>query len=127
MHKPIVVIDDHPEHLLYLTLLLRRAGHEVRGFSCARHAFDEIAAAPPALVVTDVFMPDMDGIEVVRLLRRNHPSIAVIGIGGFGRELGPNYLSAMRALGAAATFKKPINERLFLAEVDRLTAPSAVP
>jgi DNA-binding NtrC family response regulator len=124
MRKPIVVIDDHPEHLLFLTVLLRRAGHEVQGFSCARRAFDGIEAARPALVITDVFMPDMDGIEVVRRLRGNHPEIAVIGIGGFGGQSGPNYLSAMLALGAAATFKKPINEQLFLAEVGRLTTTS---
>jgi DNA-binding NtrC family response regulator len=126
MRKPIVVIDDHPEHLMFLTLLLRRAGHEVQGFSCARRAFEGIAALRPAVVVTDVFMPDMDGIEVVRLLRNIHPGIAVVGIGGLGRELGPNYLGAMEALGAAATFKKPINEQLFLAEIERLATQTSM-
>ena len=76
-HRAIVIIDDHPEHLDYLAMLLRRAGYGVAAFDKAQAALDHVAHAPVDLVITDVFMPDIDGIEVLMSLRRSFPDLPV--------------------------------------------------
>jgi two-component system, chemotaxis family, chemotaxis protein CheY len=116
----IVVIDDHPEHLEYLALLLQRAGYIVAAFDKAQAALDYIARSPVDLVITDVFMPDLDGIEVLRALKQSLPALPVIAVSGVGPRSQPLFLGVMRHLGAAATFAKPVDDVTLLSTVARL-------
>jgi DNA-binding NtrC family response regulator len=127
MIRPIVVIDDHPEHLEFIVTLLRRAGFSAQGFASAKRAVEFIARSNTAVVVTDVFMPDMDGFEVMQCIRRDYPGIAVIGIGGSRKTYGSSLLKAMGELGAAAIFEKPIDPVSLIAEVGCLLKQISVP
>jgi CheY-like chemotaxis protein len=124
---PIVVIDDHPEHLDYLATLLRRSGYRVEAFTSAKAALRYVETSPARLVISDVFMPDMDGFEVLKSLRggaRATPLIAVSGGRSNDRGL---FLKAIRQLGAAAGFAKPIDGQSLLMTVDRLLRPDEPP
>jgi two-component system chemotaxis response regulator CheY len=116
----VVIIDDHPEHLDYLAMLLRRAGYVVAAFEKAQAALDFVARSPVDLVITDVFMPDLDGIEVLMALRRSFPDLPVIAVSGVGPRSQPLFLGVMRHMGARATFAKPLDEIALLATMARL-------
>lgn len=106
---PIVVIEDHPEYLDYLATLLRRAGYAVAPFTAASAALQFLQQHPVSIVITDIFMPDMDGFEVLGQVRRLYPAVPIIAISGDGPCRGPMFLHAMRHLGACAALTKPID------------------
>jgi CheY-like chemotaxis protein len=121
----IVVIEDHPEHLDYLATLLRRCGYAVDAFASAKAALRHVEANSTNLVITDVFMPGMDGFEVLKGFRCVRPTLPIIAVSGSGPENRALFLRAMRQLGARAGFAKPIEVRSLLDTVAQLvSAPS---
>jgi CheY-like chemotaxis protein len=118
----IVVIEDHPEHLDYLATLLRRSGYVVAAFDRAVLALGYLKTWQPRLVITDVFMPEMDGFEVLKEVRRNFPDLPLIAVSGVGPRAQSLFLKAMKQLGARATFAKPLDDRALLATVAKLIA-----
>jgi CheY-like chemotaxis protein len=114
----IVVIDDHPDYLRYIVTLLERAGYEVAGFLDAESALASVERVPPRLVVTDIFMPGLDGFEVLRRLRQVEPPIPVVAMSGMISGHDTLYLDSMKMLGAVAVFTKPIVGRELLAAVE---------
>jgi len=117
----IVVIEDHPEYLDYVATLLRRAGYAVATFTKGTEALRYLEHNPAGVVVTDVFMPEMDGFEVLKEVRRRFPELPIIGVSG-GGPLMPMCLDAMQSLGANATFAKPVDADALLIAIARLSA-----
>jgi DNA-binding NtrC family response regulator len=117
----VVVIDDHPEHLDYLASLLRRCGYAVDAFLSAKAALRHIERNPPSLVITDVFMPGIDGFEVLKDLKRARPALPIIAVSGSGPQNRALFLNAMQELGARAGFAKPLDMHALLDAVARLT------
>lgn len=68
--KTILVVDDEPDTLTVLELLLRHEGFEVRTASDGVEALEQIRDEPPDLVLTDFMMPRMDGLELCRQIRQ---------------------------------------------------------
>jgi len=118
----IVVIDDHPEHLDYLATLLRRAGYGVAAFNRAAPALCHLKRFGARLVITDVFMPEKDGFEVLREVKRDFPQLPLIAVSGIGPREQALYLASIQHLGADATFAKPIDAAALLARVATLVA-----
>jgi DNA-binding NtrC family response regulator len=116
----IVVIEDHPEYLDYLGTLLQRAGYIVAAFRTATAAMRYIEHCSASVVITDVFMPDMDGFEVLKDLQRAYPGLPVIAISGDGLPDQSLFLEGMRHLGARAAFAKPLDTAALLATVRSL-------
>ena len=102
----ILVIDDDPQMRQLITRILRGAGHTVREAEDGRGGIEAYSERPSALVISDIVMPDMDGIEVIRILRGEGAEIPIIAISG-GSD--PLYLRAATALGATASLKKPFS------------------
>ena len=104
----LLVIDDDEDYREYLTILLSRRGHRVRGLSTGKSLREAIAAERFDAVITDLYMPSVDGIEVVRAVKQVVPGLPVIGITGSGG--GRDACSrAMVMLGAAVVLTKPID------------------
>jgi DNA-binding NtrC family response regulator len=116
----VVVIDDHPEHLDYLAALLRRCGYAVDAFLSAKAALRHIERSSPGLVITDVFMPGIDGFEVLKELKRVRPALPIIAVSGSGPQDRAFFLDAMRLLGAGAGFAKPLDTYALLDAIARL-------
>ena len=76
------------------------------------------------LVLTDVLMPDKDGIEVISELRRDHPNLPIIAMSGGGRLPRDGYLTIARHLGAHAILQKPFTIDQLVSTVDRLLLPT---
>ncbi|MBW6438784.1 response regulator [Actinoplanes hulinensis] len=80
----VLVVDDEPDLRFLHRRILGRAGHEVTEASDGSAALDSVHATPPDLVVTDVMMPIMDGIELIHRLRTDPAtaSIPILAISG---------------------------------------------
>lgn len=116
----ILVIDDEKAVRDTMRRLLERRGHEVREAANGREALK----APPDydLVITDINMPEMDGIEVIMALAERRPGLPVIAISGGGRLPKDLLLSSADMLGAVQTLPKPFDLTELNEAVDRALA-----
>ncbi len=79
---PIVVVDDEPSVLGLLRKVLEAEGFLVNAFESAREALDRIKLGDVALLVTDILMPDMTGMELIRLGLEEDPNLAIVVLTG---------------------------------------------
>jgi len=105
----IIEDDDHLRSLL--REVLTRAGHDVHEAANGEIGMRRFNAAPADVVVTDIIMPDKEGLETIMELRREHPNVKIIAISGGGMALDAQYLSTAKALGADLTIEKPFEPR----------------
>jgi len=117
----ILIIEDDNEVREYLESVLSRAGYEVVSSSNGKSGVAAFTDEPADLVITDIIMPEKDGIETIMDLRRINPLLKVIAISGGGRAEPENYLHSARLLGASKTMKKPFtNQEMLEAIADLL-------
>lgn len=116
----ILVFDDEPSILLMLKKMLEKAGHEV---DLALNGKDGIALFEknrPDLVITDIIMPEKEGLETILELRKRYPDLKIIAISGGGR-IGPDgYLPSAKLFGADMIFQKPLIQKDFMQAVSLL-------
>jgi two-component system response regulator FixJ len=113
--RPAVhVIDDDEAARESLAFLLRSAQLEVRTYDSAAAFLDGAESAPAGCVITDVRMPEISGIDLLRRLRETGSDVPVIVITGHGEI--PLAVEAMK-LGAADFFEKPFDDEALLAAV----------
>ncbi len=119
----ILIIDDQPEILRVLTKVLEGAGHSVTEAADCKRALRYFAGRPTDLVVTDICMPEMDGIEFLMRLREAFPETPVVAMSGGGRIPKENLLGAASLLGAVDTLEKPFTAEQVLTAVERALGP----
>ena len=118
----ILVVDDDPEIRQMLKVMLERAGHTVRTATCGRDAIAEYKADPADLVISDIVMPDGDGIEMLMGLREMAPDARIIVMSGGGaRFRATDHFATARHLGAVETLAKPFERDRLLEIVERFT------
>ncbi len=108
----IVVVDDDPDILESLGLMLDSLGHKTIPFSGARSLVAALNSGnlphDVHLVMLDVLMPEMDGIELIRILREHHAHLPIVAMSGGSKRLSAALgLKASEALGATAILQKP--------------------
>ena len=104
----ILVIDDDPQIGRLLEKVLSRAGHEVVIALNGREGLQLFREGTFDLLITDLIMPEKEGLETIMELRRDYPDSNIIAMSGGGR-IGPeNYLSMAKKLGVHRTFTKPL-------------------
>lgn len=100
--------------------MFEREGFDVDEAADGNEGLKHFRAEPSDIVITDIIMPDREGIEVITELRRIRPGLSIIAISGGGR-IGPDsYLPLAREFGAARTFAKPVDKNELLAAVREL-------
>lgn len=77
MVKKILIVDDDPDFLFVLGRVLTRAGYEVVSADGGKEGLEKAAEENPDLVVLDIMMPDMNGWEVCRKIKRESPDLPV--------------------------------------------------
>jgi DNA-binding NtrC family response regulator len=115
----VLLIDDEPMVRKIVRKMLERAGHEVVDVENGRAGLDQLERATIDLIVTDIIMPDVEGIEVLMTVRERHPSIAVIAMSGGGRMGNVDFLEVAMKLGAVATLQKPFTSGALLEAIDQ--------
>ena len=115
----ILLAEDDDSLRGFLKRALERAGYEVRACADGEEALEALPEAEWDLLLTDIVMPGMDGIEVARQAAALHPDLRIMFITGFAAVA----LSAGdRAPPGAKVLSKPIHLREIVAEVDRMLA-----
>ena len=116
----ILLIDDEEPVRTLLRKMLEQFGHTVIE---ARGGTEGLALFPHAhveLVITDIVMPDKDGLEVLRELRRMDPSVKILAISGADVDRRAVYLNTARLMGAATVLAKPFVADQLRAAIDEL-------
>jgi DNA-binding NtrC family response regulator len=115
----ILVVDDEPEMARSVGIILRRAGHEPLVQTDPRRALETLAAEHPDLVVTDLRMPDVDGLALVEAARARPTGMPVIVLTGYASV--DSAVDAMRR-GAADYLPKPFVPEELVLRVERVLA-----
>jgi len=113
----ILVFDDEPSILLMIKKMLERAGHEVDIALNGRDGMELFEKDKPDLLITDIIMPEKEGLETIFEVRKKHPEVKIIAISGGGRISPDGYLPSAKMFGADKVFQKPLVQKEFLEAV----------
>ncbi len=116
----ILVIDDDTELRGLLRNILERAGYEVHEATNGRIGLELQRQLNTDLIITDIFMPEMEGPELIMSIKDEFPHVEVIAMSGGGNVMGVDFLGLAKNLGAARSFQKPIEKNKFLLAIDNL-------
>ncbi len=104
----VLLVEDNPVLQTSLSLILGVQGHEVVEATDGKQALEHLRRQAVDVVLTDVLMPEVDGLEMLRTMRREFPQVPVIAMsGGSPRLSGDNVLHMAGLLGARAILSKP--------------------
>ena len=103
----ILLVDDDDHVRRPVQMNLTRTGHQVVEARNGREAMDIYQREKFDVVITDLIMPEQEGLETIQLLKRQNPNVRVIAISGGGRLSADNYLQLAEKLGALRTLSKP--------------------
>ena len=121
----ILVIEDDPIMREALTDWLQAAGYGVRTAADGSAGLAAVKLAAPALVITDIHMPDTSGAAIISELKRDYPEVAIIAISGLFNSGHGLDAEAALALGAARALTKPFKRAALLRAVAELLGRSA--
>ena len=113
--KRVLVIDDDPHVRLLVQSLLEAEGFDVRTAADGREGLELQEGEPADVVVTDIFMPNQDGMETIHELRSKFPDTSIVVVSGGGSATSNiDYLHIARLLGATHTLQKPVQPDLLV-------------
>lgn len=116
----ILIIDDDNQFRKMLSQTLVKAGYTVTEASNGDEGINSFRNEPTDLVITDIVMPDKEGIETIMEIRQLSPDIKIIAVSGGGRIGSDSYLDLARKLGASKTFSKPVDRKEVLATIQEV-------
>ena len=116
----IIVIDDEPYILLMLKKMLEKEGHIVDIATNGVEGLDLYHQHGADLIITDIVMPEKEGLETIINLRSENPQLKIIAISGGGRVDSREYLHSAKLLGAEKIFQKPFQKDEIVQAVNEL-------
>lgn len=121
----VLIIDDDEQIRVLLEQMMHWAGFEVMVAENGKVAMQLQRENPADLVITDLIMPEQEGLETISRLKKDYPGIKIIAISGGGR-IGPEaYLPAALQLGADKVFSKPFDVQEIVDTVREMLGPGA--
>lgn len=113
----ILVIEDDNSFRNVLVQMLTRAGYNVKQAGDGNQAVEVCRAFEPDLVLTDIIMPDKEGLETIQELLGISPYMKIIAMSGGGKFGPDSYLPLAQKLGAKATLQKPFMREELLSTI----------
>ena len=120
MKKRILVIDDELQIRLMLRQAIEKAGFEVDDAPDGREGIDCFKKRRADLIITDIIMPEKEGIETIMAFKRIDPGVKIIAISGGGRIQSEDYLNIATKVGASCSFAKPFSIIELLSKINEL-------
>ena len=120
MKKKIVLIDDDPDILEGLKDILLGEGYEVFCATDGIEGMDSIRDYKPDLIITDIIMPEKDGITLMFDVRREVPGVKTMVMSGGGRISAQKHLEVAKKIGVDKVIAKPFSSTAFLDAVQEL-------
>jgi CheY-like chemotaxis protein len=114
--QPILIVDDNIDNLMLTQILLESEGFQVRLAEDAAQALDQLRSFRPKLILMDIQLPGMDGLELTRQLRHDpiYRDVKIVALTAYAMKGDED---AARASGCDGYITKPINTRTFPASV----------
>ncbi len=122
----ILVIDDDRSFVSVIVMTLERAGYRVSGWTDAKQGLAMAISEAPGVVITDIFLPEIDGLEIIRALKQANPATKIIAISGGGMKGRLDYLNIAGHLGADFVLRKPFSRDELLDAITFLNGTSAM-
>lgn len=119
----ILVIDDDPLIRAAVRACLERAGYGVGEADDGHPGLEAFNSGSYDLVIVDLFMPEVEGLETIRAIRRVDPRIPIIAISGGGAVPHMDFLKAAQSFGASTALLKPFTNDELLRELASLLKP----
>lgn len=116
----VLVIDDEEQVRKLIRDVLEEAGHKVVEARNGREGMNLYEANPTDVVITDLVMPEQEGLETITGLRRRFPAVKIIAISGAQQKLDLDLLYVAEKLGALRTMEKPFEISKLVALVQEL-------
>jgi CheY-like chemotaxis protein len=110
----IILAEDNEDQRLALRLALEQQGYAVREAADGQQALSMQRARPASVLITDIFMPEADGFELLDSLRTEFPATKVIVVSGGGTRITRDYLASAKLMGVDATLEKPFRVETLL-------------
>ena len=126
MMARILIIDDETQVRSMLRLMLEREGYEVVEAPDGIEGIKAYRQNPADLILTDLIMPNKDGIGMIIELQKEFPDVKIIAMSGGGLNKPEGYLKGAKKLGALCTLTKPIDREEMLRAVKNTIKESAV-
>jgi CheY-like chemotaxis protein len=104
--KRVLVVDDRPDIVGFVCAELERAGYSVESAGNGRQALERQREHAADVMLVDIFMPEMDGIETIDSVRAQYPQTRIVAMSS-GTPGMQDYLKVARDIGADATLAKP--------------------
>ena len=117
----ILIIDDDEDMRQTLRLVLEKEGYRLLTASNGKEAEEVCRTDRPGLVITDIIMPDKDGLETITELRKSYPEVRIIAISGGGRRVNRDYLPTAQAFGADLVLYKPFRPQDVMDAIDEVS------
>jgi CheY-like chemotaxis protein len=122
----VLVVDDNAEMRDSLRSLLEHAGYDVALARDGGEALRVQRERPAEVLLTDIFMPEREGLETIQAFRSGYPAIGIIAMSGEAQiRVVNDYLTVARVAGADATLRKPFTAAALLAELRRFSPRAA--
>ena len=121
----VLVVDDDIAALASARAVLSVAGYAVHEAFGGWRALQRVMATPPNVLITEILMPDGDGIELIAAVKRPHPNVRIIAVAKRRFLSKLDLLDLASKLGADATLDKPLEAKLLLATVAGLVGLDA--
>ncbi|MBF0438466.1 MAG: response regulator [Magnetococcales bacterium] len=116
----ILVVDDDEVFRVYLVTILRNAGYSVLDAENGQEGLERIAGISVDLIITDIFMPKMDGIDLLAAIRFSRPNVKVIAISGGYKSMNSRLtLEMAKTFGAVDIITKPFRADVVLQKVEQ--------
>lgn len=119
--KRILIIDDEPDILMMLKKMLERAGFEVDLAVNGESGMQLFISQSADMVITDIIMPEKEGLEIIREMKQLKPDLKIIAISGGGRLSAESYLDTAKMFGADRVFQKPFRQAELITAVKELS------
>lgn len=119
----VLVVDDDARVRTTARALLESTGFEVVEAESGEAALRALSSEAVEVVLTDIFMPGTDGIELIHALHRESPDLPIVAMSGGGYNHGKDVLAVARLLGAAAIVQKPFTQRQLVGAIRRALEP----
>jgi DNA-binding NtrC family response regulator len=114
----VLLIDDESMVRKIVRKMLERSGHEVTEAENGRFGLEQLKRGSFDLVITDIIMPEVEGIELVVTVSQQYPSTKTIAMSGGGRTGNVDFLDVAAKLGASAALQKPFTHAELLRAID---------
>ena len=116
----ILLVDNDDQFRTMLSEVLTRAGYQVQEASDGQQAIESYASHPTDLVITDLVMPEKEGLEMIVEFKRLYAGAKIIAIPGGGRRGAQDYLKMASAFGAQRALAKPFSHAEILEAISQV-------